>query len=635
MMITKKILIIAGILGYAPFLLKAQGEMGAHYPSVSNIATDEIKTDTTVAPGYWYIGMEFFSPIIYDDLYSWTRHGGKFHFGKGIQLKAGYQFSPVFGVEVNVGVGYNQATASKFQHDYVLGVYDAYTYYPYTLINGNTYYYPAEDLVGEQGKHIEDVKVEGVSFKYLQSRIRFLQSSINATFNITRLFYTSVYSEKPIELWIKPGVYLSHFRSQLYDTNTGKKIAPRINRTITWGFGGDIAVRFNLSRKWSIEAISRLVWERDHAIDGILNAKRAYDSYVWQPAIGVTYKFHNRQSKNIPRIISQPEKNGWSTIPELDFWYPEEVSLPENKQRSHSASIYLTYPLNQTFISRGLYDNEQELARLNHELDTYLYNPDYTVNSIRIEGFASPEGPYGNNINLAQGRAQSIINYIIEHSHINREMLSTGRMVENWAGLRDTLLHNPELPGRDKFLELIESIKDTETLKVRLKREPEYATLLREVYPHLRQSTYTVNYLVRNYKANEARELIYTHPEMLSPEEIYSVALSYGLGSEEADKAISVLYTQYPNADIKLSVEGITLLLQGESDQAIEKLESVLHKSPTVLNALGVAYAYRGNIAKAKALWRQAAPQNTQARKNLNRFNRYTNKSELRPKTDQ
>lgn len=594
-------------------------DANAQKAKTSETKTGSKNTKPVLKPNYWYIGAEFFSPFIYDDLYSWGKDT-KFNMGAGLQLKGGYQFSSVFGLEANIGVGRNYMNTSSFQKDYVLGVYDAYTYYPYILINGTTFQYSPSGVIGEQGNNPNAVQVEGVRFDKIRSRVRFVQSSLNATFNVTRMFYASTYREKPVELWLRPGVYLSRFWSQVYNTETGEKIAPRVNRSRTWGLGGDIALRFNLSPYWAIDVNNRLIWERDHSIDGVLNAKRAYDSYIWQPSVGLVYKFRKKGGEAMPSSLPAEMEMDFNQPMDLYFSYPEEVELPSVKKRFYSSVIRLNYPLNQSFIAEDLKNNARELERLNRELSVISGNPDYTVRSIKVEGFASPEGPYENNRRLAESRASSIIDYVVGHSDLGRGMFTVGRISENWQGLRDTLQRDANLPGRDRLLSLMDRTKDTERLKVELKKEPAYDYLVKNVYPALRLSSYTVEYDVKSHKGEEAKALIEKNPSDLSPEEMYAVASAYGLGSEQSDRVIEILFRHYPAADISRSYKGVQLLAEGRYPEAVDELEAVNHKSAEVLNALGVAYAYKGDMVSAKKYLLQAAAGSGDARKNLRRL---------------
>lgn len=601
------------------FSAEAQAQTQPHMMSASS-ASSAKQGVKTYSPRYWYVGGEFFSPLLFDDLYSWTSQD--FSLGKGVNFRVGYQFSSVFGLEANLGLGQNHLYSSPFQKDFILGSYDAYTYYPYTMLNGTKYEYKHGGLVGEQGNNPDKVSVEGVAFPKLRSEARFWQASLNASFNLTRLLYASEYREKPIELWLKPGAYLSKFDTEVQNVETGKSAAPRVNQELTWGLGGDVSLRFNLTSRWALDVSNRLIWQHDHSMDGVLNIKKAYDSYVWQPGVGLTYKFRKVQTPKLASPVFPVSMEHRPSLPALSFWYPEKVELPQRKQRTHSDSIYLTYVLNRTEIAPQLHDNPRELARLERDIKGYLTHPDYKVNSIKIEGFASPEGPYANNLRLASGRAASIIQYIARRSQTDVSLFQVGRMSENWAGLRDTLQRNPSLPGRDKFLSLLATTPDTEELKAKLRREPEYKALLSEVYPYLRLSTYTVDYDVKSYDRPSAQEQLKRQPELLSAEEIYSVALGYGLGTPQADEAIAVLEKLYPSSDLMRSYRGITLLQEGHRSAAIAQLESVHDKDAAVWNALGVAYAQDGQLEKAKQLLRVAASTNSDARKNLGLLSR-------------
>lgn len=591
-----------------------------------------------LAPHYWYLGAEFFSPMIFDDLYSITNER-KVKIGQGLQLKLGYRFSPVFGLEAAAGVGQNYAMPNAFQREYWLDRREAYTYYPYTMIDGTVYYHPFtgsndELLIGEQGKRPENILVEGTPFPKLHSRVRFGQTSLGATFNLTRLFYTSIYQEKPIELWMKPAVYLSFFNSKVLNVDTGKEVAVNVNRRYTLGAGVDLGVQFNLNSRWSLDLVNRLVWQRDHAIDGILNAKRAYDAFVWQPAVGLTYKFRKHllaktESTPILKDVDPAIPNAplqMSPIKpeflfELDYWYPERTAPVRTMTQTHTAAIYLTFPVNKTYIDPTLHNNPQELARIEKEVRIFTGNPNYVVKHIRVEGFASPEGSYANNMRLGQGRAYAIIDHIDGLSNsLSREMFSLGRMTENWSGLRDTLVANPQLPGRDEILTLLDTEKDTERVKARIKGIKGYADLLKNVYPRLRRSTYTVSYEVRSVDVDTAKELLMSNPETLTADEMYAVAYSYGLQTPAGLKALAVLEKFYPQSDALLTYRGITKLQAKEYAEAERILKSVTTPCPEAVNALAVAQAYQGKRDEAMGNWGKILDKLSEARSNFKRL---------------
>ena len=576
-------------------------------------------------PNYWYIGLEGFTPMIFDDLYSITNEG-KAAFGPGAQLKAGYQFSPVFSLEASFGLGYNRALPNAFQSPFWLGMRDAYTYYPYTLIDGTTYYIPFEEpdgelLVGEQGQNFEKVTLEGTPFPDIESRIFFWRGSINAAFNLTRLFYAGDYTEKVVELWLRPGAYLSKFTSKVYNTTSGEIAAVEINSPVTWGFGGDAALRFNVTKRFSIDLTNRVIWQRDHAVDGIISAKQAYDTYMWEPSIGLVYKFRGWDRPDEPGPVPAPPVVPVLTPRDLlglDYWYPEVPAPEAPKVLKHSRDVFLTFLLNKTYLVPDLHDNPRELAIIRKEVKEYINNPAYNIKSIFVEGFASPEGPYDNNLRLGQGRAQTILNYIASLSQgVTRDKIRIGRTTENWSGLRDTLQANPSLPGAKAVLALLDREPDTEIVKQQIKKIDGYKYLLENVYPRLRRSTYTIEYETKVVAGKSAMEKYRLDPRSLTVAELYSVIAELGFTTREAEEPIKLLHELFPSHPLTMGYDGVTALDRDDFDTAISLLSAIPAPTPEVLNALGVAYAYKGRNDEAREALSKAAAGSEYARTNL------------------
>lgn len=97
---------------------------------------------------YWFVGAEVMSPLTFGTLYSWTNEGN-LHLGLGAQLSGGYQFTSVFGLQAAFGAGRSHAFSNNFQRNFYLGQHDAYTYYPYTMIDGTVYHFPTNSRDGK------------------------------------------------------------------------------------------------------------------------------------------------------------------------------------------------------------------------------------------------------------------------------------------------------------------------------------------------------------------------------------------------------------------------------------------------------------------------------------------------------
>jgi len=326
----------------------------------------------------------------------------------------------------------------------------------------------------------------------------------------------------------------------------------------------------------------------------------------------VVYKFR----KVIPEVVYvpvpvpapapvQPQEPVNPLTPELAAKLltslPEHITIPEAKPRNYSASIALTYPLNKTYIVRNLHNNAAELARVDNELRTITANKDYRVRNIRVEGFASPEGPLNNNFRLSTGRAQSIIDYLVQHNpRLDRSQFQLGRVTENWDGLRDTLTKNPNLPSANEVLALLKRQPDTEIVKQEIKRIAGYPELLKNVYPYLRKSSYTVQFDVRAYALPEAKEKMKTHPENVGAEEMYAVALDYGFTTAEGKAALATLQQIHPDAPLTKLYRAYQLLEAQQNGEALRLLQSFKFNDGAYYNLLGVALARNGQWDAAR-----------------------------------
>ena len=606
-----------------------QAQAFNHTVSQETETTNNTYAKKNYRSNYWFVGVEAMSPLTFGTLYSLTNQG-HLHLGVGAQISGGYQFSPVFGLQAAFGAGKSSAFANDFQRNFYLGQHDAYTYYPYTMIDGTVYHFPVTNkegktLIGEQGNNPQQVQLAATPFSQIKSNISFWQASVNADLNLTRLFFASTYEEKPVELWLRPGAYLSSYTAKVLHRETGKVVAPNVNNKFTLGLGGDVAVRFNLSPRWAIDVNNRFIWQHDRSIDGVQSIRRAYDSYVWQPAVGVVYKFRKAapEMAYVPAPTPvQPQKHVIPLTPELAtqllIGLPERITLPEAKPRNYSASIALTYPLNKTYIVRNLHNNAAELARVDNELRTITANNDYHVRNIRVEGFASPEGPLDNNFRLSTGRAQSIIDYLVQRNpRLDRSQFQLGRMTENWDGLRDTLTQNPNLPSANEVLALLNRQPDTEIVKQEIKRIAGYPELLKNVYPYLRKSSYTVQFDVRAYALSEAKEKMKTNPENVGSEEMYAVALDYGFNTAEGKAALATLQQVHPDAPLTQLYRAYQLLENKQNGEALRLLQSFKFNDGAYYNLMGVALARNGQWDAARQYFQisdaPAAMQNLQS----------------------
>lgn len=293
---------------------------------------------------------------------------------------------------------------------------------------------------------------------------------------------------------------------------------------------------------------------------------------------------------------------------------PEEV-----KARHLDGSAYLDFPVNQITINPDYRNNSAELKKIQQTVEAVKNDPYATITSLSIKGYASPEGTYKGNAYLAENRAKALLNYVKEHYDLSGVELTVDFEPEDWEGL-EAAVEKGNLPDKEELLAIIRADEsadwDAREWKLKsLNGGSSYKILLRDVYPSLRHSDYRVNYHIRNFSVDEAKQIIQSDPSKLSLNEMFLVAETYETGSEPFNEVFEVAVRMYPddpvsnlNAAIsaintrqldkakrylakandcpeKQLAEASILMLEGKTDEARTLLES-LQNEPNLKEAI-------------------------------------------------
>lgn len=165
---------------------------------------------------------------------------------------------------------------------------------------------------------------------------------------------------------------------------------------------------------------------------------------------------------------------------------------------------YVDFVLNRTEIKPEYHNNKVELYKIDHAIDSLLQDSTVHITSIEIKGWASPEGPYQNNVRLARGRSKSLRDYVISNHGIDSTLVSNTFEPEDWPGLRQ-YVESSSLPHRKEILDIIDSdLKpDPKLLLIKKTYKEDYADIFENSLPYLRHSDYTIDYEYRKVKEIE------------------------------------------------------------------------------------------------------------------------------------
>ena len=295
-------------------------------------------------------------------------------------------------------------------------------------------------------------------------------------------------------------------------------------------------------------------------------------------------------------------------IPEYIYVKPPK---PETrKERFLEGNAYVDYPVSQTVIYPDYHNNAAELAKIRSTIDSVKLDQDVAVTSIFIKGFASPESPYDNNTRLAKGRTQSIKDYVLDMYKFDDETVKTDFEPENWEGLREYLVES-SLPYKNQIISLIDQDiePDRKEWLIKSRYKSDYKFLLENCYPYLRRTYYRIDYVVRQFTANDVdhiRELVSTRPQNLSLEEFYLASQGLDPESELFQEIFDVAVRMYPD-DAIANLNAANVAMQRGDLKSAKKYIVRAGNMPEAIYARGVLAVLQEDFEAARGFFLTAS----------------------------
>ena len=245
----------------------------------------------------------------------------------------------------------------------------------------------------------------------------------------------------------------------------------------------------------------------------------------------------------------------------------------------------------------------------------------YAATKVRLEGFASPEGPYARNKRLAIERMRNVQEWLIAELDTNgyeiqkdSTFFELATTTEDWEGFKANLDKTnypedvkrqiieiissglePEVMER-KVLNLVGGVNEVEFILAPLRR-----TTIRLEGESSSHSDEQIKQFVADFvakkKSKKDMEEFFEKEEMLYASELV----------ESTDHKVAVLeeYTRLNPSDFRgLNNLGVIMYEESETDEALEMLrraEDRADNNPTVQNNIGVVYLMRKDYAEGAA----------------------------------
>ena len=273
-----------------------------------------------------------------------------------------------------------------------------------------------------------------------------------------------------------------------------------------------------------------------------------------------------------------------------------------------SGKAFLDYPVNRTELHPDYRNNRRELDRIIATIDTVRHNDKVEITGIDIHGYASPEGPWDNNVRLSQGRAATLRNYVKQLRPLPEEIFTVHYTPEDWDGL-DSLLRASDLDHREEILAIVaqrDLDPDLRNEEIRRRFPEQYQYILNTWYPALRHSDYTVSYRIRPLTDEEAAGLLHTQPQLLSLNKMYRIANLYEPGSAAFNEVFAIAVQIYPSDPVANLNAANVALQQFNLNAAAHFLSKADASLPQTVHAQGVLALLEGRYAEARRLLQAA-----------------------------
>ena len=274
------------------------------------------------------------------------------------------------------------------------------------------------------------------------------------------------------------------------------------------------------------------------------------------------------------------------------------------KSREIQAECFLDFEVNKINIRPEYMNNPRELAKIRVMIDDLKLDPSIKVNRLDIIGYASPEGTLATNKRLSEGRAMALRDYLASRYDFPRNQYHIIFGGENWDGLIDAL-ETLDMDYKNEVLDIIQDIpieKGRETKLMQLRGGVPYRYLLKNVFPSLRVAICKVNYDIKNFNVDEAKEVIKRRPQNLSLNEMFLVANTYPKGSQEFIDVFETAVRMYPDSEIANMNAATAALSRNDlisAERYLKKMDSQEYW-PEYNNAMGILTLLKGDYELAE-----------------------------------
>ena len=380
------------------------------------------------------------------------------------------------------------------------------------------------------------------------------------------------------------------------------------------GAGLSYGYRWNFNSRWGLEATvgagyAYLSYDKFRCGDCEQLLGPETKNYFGPTKAGISLVY-NLGVKRRPykTVISYVQPRETPPQPRLTIYFIKPEVEDVKERSSEIGKAYLDFVVARAEILPNFRNNAEELNRINHLIQQVLTDPDATITSINITGYASPEASYSSNLTLSQRRATSFKEYFRKMYNLSDNLFTAWGAGEDWATL-ETLVSESSLPDKFRLLEIIRGKDDWDAREKRfltLSGGATYRKLMDEMYPKLRRVECQVHYTVVPFTIEKGKEVLRTRPSNLSLNEMFLIANTYKMGSDEYKEVFETAARIFPQSDIANLNAAASALTRKDVAEATRYLNRVKEQSIYYWNNLGMLMWFKRDREKAAECFAKA-----------------------------
>lgn len=230
----------------------------------------------------------------------------------------------------------------------------------------------------------------------------------------------------------------------------------------------------------------------------------------------------------------------------------KEEAVSENiKWRKVSGNAYIHFKINESKINLHIGDNQAQIQQMTQVFRKVVTDSYARFDSAYIKGQASPDGSYDFNNRLALKRSQDALRFLKEELDSLKlpyiqSQFRTSYLPEAWDELSEKIAATPNVPDKEKVLDVIRQTKDLNERKYRLKRMKKSFAFLRDsILGNIRRVDYAFYFTFKDLTEEEQRELLHKRPDVYVPADFLTVERATANDSTKID-ILHIANKQYP-----------------------------------------------------------------------------------------